>query len=62
MTTFRITEQTATVVEASYDIDVAGDADEAQEEFEGNRDHYLPVHTQTLRKNAEILSVEEVST
>jgi hypothetical protein len=62
VTTFRITEQTADVVERSYDVEAAS-ADDAQEHFEtlqgDDRDELL-VHAETLRKNVEIIDVEEV--
>jgi hypothetical protein len=62
MTTFRITEQEARVVERSYDVEAASD-EEAQDRFEsleGDARSELLVHTETIRVNVEIVGVEPI--
>lgn len=56
---FRVTQQVASVVEISYDVDAPDEDavyDLEPQELEANE-----VHRQTIRKHAEIISVEDVS-
>jgi hypothetical protein len=55
MPKFRVTEQVASVVEVTYDVECA-DEDEVEEA----RDDWQEIDRETLRKNIEIISVEVV--
>lgn len=59
MPTFRVTEQTTSLVERSYDIE-APDAEAAQERYEDIDGEKFPVHVEVIAKNVEIINVEEV--
>lgn len=56
---YRVTEQIATVVEVSYNVEAVNE-EHAQTLFEENRDDFDPIDVEVIRKNAEIVSVEEL--
>lgn len=64
MPTYRITKQTATVIEESFDVEAADEEaaqDAFHEEFSGG-DQLDPIHTETINRHWEVVSTEEVTT